>query len=97
MINSELEAYKELHSQLITQIVNMHNAHLKFLEVPYERPGFHVRKALREMVKIEKLMIKLSNKVSAERRRLLKLERQQKAEYKRLNPGKPGRPKKEIK
>ena len=52
MLNEELEKYKNLYSQLVSEFANLHNAHLDFIKRVSREPGYLNRKHLREITKI---------------------------------------------
>ena len=99
MLNHELEKFKDLYSQYISQIVIVHNASLLFMAGTMKEPGYAVRKALREMNELQKSLQKTSLLAYQESIRIRKeLTKQEKLEIlrnKKLNPPKIGRPKKE--
>jgi hypothetical protein len=67
---SELERYKNLYNQLISNLVELHNANIAFLKGPSVRNAWTVRRILRELKSIEKEMWWASMNTTKEAARL---------------------------
>ena len=97
---SEIEKYRELYSQFVSLLVQLHNVSVSFNVTPTERDGREVRRIYRSIRVLEKKLWNSSRLVSKEHRILIRLKKQQEkkriAEERKLNPKKPGpKPKKE--
>lgn len=96
--NNELEKFKELYTQYLDQMVIVHNQSRYFIKTAARDPGFLIRRALRDMIRLQRQMKSVSAAAYKEGQKLYQ-ERlaQQRIElaHKKANPGKPGRPKKE--
>lgn len=95
MSNEQLNKYKELYSQLVSQFVDLHNYHHAFINSPSSKNGVDTRKSIKSMIDIEKKMRRLSATVSREHRKNVKdgirAEKKELARIKSL-PKKRGRP-----
>ena len=96
MSNEAMEKYKALYSQYIDHAVNLHNYHLLFMRNVGEETGVAVRSNLKYMMRLEKQLQKACLEAWKEHRQNVKDElakKRQARALKKLNPGKPGRPK----
>lgn len=57
-----LEKYKNLYSEYIEHAVKLHNSHMLFCKTPGYDTGVHIRKALRNMMKLEREMLRINLK-----------------------------------
>ena len=95
MSSEKYEKYKELHSEYLSRFVDLHNYHQAFLDFPSFMKGARVRKAISDMIILERKLRKLSMAVSTEHKKHVKEEeRAVKREKARLRaiPKKRGRP-----
>ena len=91
-----LERYKELYSKYIEHAVNLHNYHRMFIVKGSFECGRMARQNIKAMIALEKEMIRESLAVYRAHGKIVKeqkLARKAELALKRLNPGKPGRPK----
>ena len=95
---TELEQYRELYNKFVSLLAELHNCNVRFSKQPSNETGFFLRKILRKMRDAEKELwssaVRASKEVKANKRAKL-LQKQKDAEYRKLNPPKRGRPKKE--
>ena len=54
MSREKFEKYKELHSEYISRFVDLHNYHQAFLDFPSYMKGGRVRRAVTDMIILEK-------------------------------------------
>lgn len=66
MSSSELEKYKQLYSNYINEIVELHNLNLSFLNHIGLRTGYAVKRQLRKITKLNKAIQKSSDLVYRE-------------------------------
>ena len=95
MSSEKYEKYKELHSKYLSRFIDLHNYHQAFLEYPSFMKGARVRKAISDMIILERQLRKLSMAVSSEQKKNVKEQAQAvKKEKARLRaiPKKRGRP-----
>ena len=83
MSTQELEKYKQIYSEFISELVHLHNAHLVFVNRLGRETGFAVRKHLKEITKLQK-ELKKSNvaafneyRENSESRKLLSVQRRE--------------------
>lgn len=98
MLNVELEKFKELYTQYVEQIVNVHNESKLFSKYAGRESGFALRRALRTMNVLQRALHLASKSAYRENLRMIRAERSEKyaqqrltAAYKREHPGRPGR------
>lgn len=89
MSNEELKKYKELYSQLVSELVELHNSNVSFVKYTGRDTGFGVRKHLRAIAKIASQMVKQGRSVckeAVENKKLAKLaKREEKNNKKKRN------------
>jgi len=100
MSNENHNRYKEIHSEYLSRFVDLHNYHQEFLDFPSYLKGARVRKAISDMIILERKLRKLSSAVTSEHKKNVKAghlaEKREKARLRAI-PKKRGRPKvKEI-
>jgi hypothetical protein len=99
MSREKYEKYKKLHSEYISRFVDLHNYHQAFLDFPSYMKGARVRKAISDMIILEKELRKISMSVSSEHKKNIADEhralKKEKARLKAI-PKKVGRPRKNI-
>jgi|694.fasta_scaffold00326_22 hypothetical protein len=66
MSNIELEKYKNLYSQLISEFATLHNSHQLFIRTKGRDPAMVSRRSLRSIAKIANEMKRQGQKVSQE-------------------------------
>ena len=66
MSNEEINKYKDLYSQLVSELAGLHNAHLTFLKYIGRDTGFATRKHLRAIADIADEMKRQGQKVCKE-------------------------------
>jgi hypothetical protein len=64
--NEELDKYKDLYSQLVSSLVELHNSHLSFIKYVGRDTGFATRKHLRAIADIADEMKRQGQKVCKE-------------------------------
>jgi len=82
MSNEQLEKYKELYSQLIVELVGLHNTHLSFIKHVGRDTGTDTRRHIREVVRIATELKRQGQKVCKEEMANKRLAKQQKKENK---------------
>lgn len=92
-----MDKFKELYNLVVNNIIELHNAHLRFMRAPrnYEY-GLEVRNASRKMIKDSTLLYRQCRLVYKEAKADKKADierRKQEAAYRKLHPAKRGRPK----
>jgi len=100
MSSENYNRYKEIHSEYLSRFVDLHNYHQEFLDFPSYLKGARVRKAISDMIILERKLRKLSSAVTSEHKKNVKeghlAEKREKARLRDI-PKKRGRPKvKEI-
>lgn len=83
MSNEEINKYKELYSQLVSELAGLHNTHLTFLKHIGRDTGFATRKHLRAIADIADEMKRQGQKVCKESMENKRLEKKQLKEEKR--------------
>lgn len=83
MSNEEINKYKELYSQLVSELAGLHNTHLTFLKHIGRDTGFATRKHLRAIANIADEMKRQGQKVCKESMENKRLEKKQLKEEKR--------------
>lgn len=82
------DRYKKLYSEYISFSVKLHNHHMQFMNFPTFESGMHERKQLRNMIILQKEMVKISKEVYKERMRnekeLKKLQKQKNSKEKNV-------------
>jgi hypothetical protein len=66
MSNEEINKYKELYSQLVSELTGLHNTHISFLKYVGRDSGFETRRHLRAIANIATEMKKQGQKVCKE-------------------------------
>ena len=66
MSNEEINKYKELYSQLVAELVGLHNTHLKFIKFVGRDSGWDTRRHLRAIANIANEMKRQGQKVCKE-------------------------------
>jgi hypothetical protein len=66
MLTEEINKYKELYSQLITEFAGLHNTHASFVKYTGRETGFATRKHLSEIIVLANEMRKLGRSVYKE-------------------------------
>ena len=98
MSNEEINKYKDLYSQLVAELVGLHNTHLRFIKYVGRDTGWDTRRHLRAIADIADEMKRQGQKVCKEsmenKRAALTEAKAEKARIKAL-PKQRGRPKKE--
>lgn len=100
MSNEKMEHYKALYSKYIEHAVELHNYHQVFINHVGEESGQSVRSNLRNMIRLERELQKASLAAYLEHKQNNRDKRQRLREeraYRKANPLKRGRPKKEKK
>lgn len=85
MSNEELDKYKNLYSQLVAELVGLHNTHLSFVKYVGRDTGFATRKHLRAIAEISNEMKRQGQKVckeSIENKRLEKIKKREEKKQK---------------
>lgn len=75
MSTEKLDAYKDLYSKYVKELVNVHNYHQVFVIHVGNDSGREIRESLRKMIDIEKKLRKLSLEAYKEHRENIKEER----------------------
>ena len=95
MSTEKYNRYRELYSKYIEHAVTVHNYHYVFLKTLGKEPGIQVRRALSEMINIEKELRILSRDIFKENNINLKEQRRaEKKGFTKIKRAGPGRPKK---
>jgi uncharacterized protein YaaR (DUF327 family) len=96
MSSENYNRYKEIHSEYLSRFVDLHNYHQEFLDFPSYLKGARVRKAISDMIILERKLRKLSSAVTSEHKKNVKAghlaEKREKARLRAI-PKKRGRPK----
>jgi hypothetical protein len=96
MSSENYNRYKETHSEYLSRFVDLHNYHQEFLDFPSYLKGARVRKAISDMIILERKLRKLSSAVTSEHKKNVKAghlaEKREKARLRAI-PKKRGRPK----
>ena len=85
MLNEEINKYRELYTQLVTEFAALHNQNASFLRSKGRTPGFACSKHLREIERLCKEVKKQSVLVRKENVANIRLERALKREEKKNN------------
>lgn len=97
MSNKELLKFKTKYSKFLEETVNLHNQYMLFLENYSRQSGFSFRRIVKEIITVQRDLKKLSLSSYLEHRdntkEKLSNKRKDRA-YKKANPPKRGRPKK---
>ena len=72
MSTEKLDAYKDLYSDYVKELVNVHNYHQVFINHVGLESGREIRESLRKMIDIEKKLRKLSLEAYKENRENIK-------------------------
>lgn len=97
MSTKEFENYMNLYSQFLYEIVNFHNAHMNFARNKGRATKYDIRRVIKRIIKLQQEIYKSTKQVheeSLENHRLQIVEKKIQAEYRKANPLKRGRKKK---
>lgn len=97
MSTEELDRYKALYAQFLEEIIQLHNAHIQFINNLGRDSTFKVHKHSRNIIKIQKEFFKSCSRAHAEQKKNTKERLAKQREYRayrRANPLKRGRKKK---
>lgn len=83
MSNEEINKYKELYAQLVSELVGLHNTHIAFIKHGGRDTGFATRKHLRAIGDLADEMKRQGQKVRREELQNKKLEKARLKEEKR--------------
>lgn len=100
MSNEKMQKYKDLYSQYIDYAVKLHNYHQVFMNHIGLESGKAVRTSLRNMARLERELQKASLEAYKEHRQNVKdqaSQRRAERAWRKANPKKMGRPKKDVK
>ena len=84
MSNNEINKYKDTYSKLITEFTNLHNRHHEYIKRISRDGGTDVRRILRNLIKIERELIKCNAAVYLKMRNDTKEKLQKKRDDKSL-------------
>ena len=82
MLNNEINKYKELYSQLVSELADLHNTHMSFVKYVGRDTGFATRRHLRNIANIANEMKRQGQKVCKESLENNRLEKIRKREEK---------------
>lgn len=83
MSNDEINKYKDLYAQLVSELAGLHNTHMSFIKYGGRETGFATRKHLRAIGDLADAMKRQGQKVRREEMQNKKLEKARLKEEKR--------------
>ena len=88
MSNDELKKYQDLYSQLVSELVDLHNSNISFIKHTGRDTGYGVRKHLRAISNISREMVKQGRSVckeAVENKKLAKIAKREEKNKKKRN------------